>query len=145
MAHPCASTGAHGRLGAVSRSSAPDQVLLARLDELVPEWITVPDVAEACAVPLATVRSWLAEGEIASVRRGERKVVSIPATFVQDGAPLHLLRGTLSVLHDSGLSDAEAIAWLHEPDDTLRTGTPVGDLRAGHRTEIRRRAQSSAW
>ena len=59
------------------------------------------------------------------MRRGERKVVSIPATFVQDGAPLHLLRGTLSVLHDSGLSDAEAIAWLHEPDDTLIGGSAI--------------------
>ena len=76
------------------------------------------------------------------MRLPQRAAVEMAGTF---GEVRDLLRGTLSVLHDSGLSDAEAIAWLHEPDDTLRTGTPVGDLRAGHRTEIRRRAQELAF
>ncbi|AKT52038.1 hypothetical protein ADJ73_13490 [Arsenicicoccus sp. oral taxon 190] len=118
---------------------------MSAVEELVPGWVTVPDLAEAGGVPLSTVRTWLQERLLLAVRRGERTVVSIPETFVQEGAPLEALRGTLSVLHDSGLGDAEAIEWLHTPDDSLRTGTPIGDLRAGHKTEIRRRAQELAF
>lgn len=130
----------------MSRSNAaPTPELLTHLDQVVPGWLTVPDLAEQAGVPLATVRTWLQEGDLVAVRRGERHVVSIPETFVADGRPLVPLKGTLTVLHDSGLSDAEAVEWLHETDDTLRTGTPIGDLRAGHKTEIRRRAQELAY
>lgn len=130
----------------MSRSNAaptPDQ--LAEMERLVPAWTTVPDLAEEGGVPLSTVRTWLQEGDLVAIRRGERKVLSIPVTFVEDGAPLVPLKGTLSVLHDSGMSDAEAVLWLHTPDESLRTGSPVEDLRAGFKTEIRRRAQEMAF
>lgn len=130
----------------MSRSNAaPTPELLASIEDVVPGWLTVPDLAEQAGVPLSQVRSWLAEGDLASVRRGERKVVSVPEGFVQDGLPLESLQGTLSVLYDAGLSEAEAVEWLHLPDETLREGTPIADLRAGHKTEIRRRAQEMAF
>ncbi|WP_409485582.1 Rv2175c family DNA-binding protein [Arsenicicoccus dermatophilus] len=130
----------------MSRSNAaPTPELLASIEDVVPGWLTVPDIAEQAGVTLSQVRSWLAEGDLASVRRGERRVVSVPEGFVQDGLPLETLRGTLSVLYDAGLSEAEAVEWLHLPDETLREGTPIADLRAGHKTEIRRRAQEMAF
>lgn len=114
------------------------------LDALVPEWLTVPDVAEVTGRDQREVRRWLQEREIVAVRRGERAVASVPAGFVTPEGPLHHLKGTLSVLADAGYSDVEALAWLHTADDTL-PGTPLDALRANRKTEVRRRAQASSF
>ncbi|WP_432547797.1 Rv2175c family DNA-binding protein [Kineococcus sp. SYSU DK004] len=114
------------------------------LDDVVGEWLTVPDVAERMGVELRTVRRLLQERELVAVRRGERHVVSVPAAFVTPEGPLQHLRGTLSVLLDSGYSDAEAVRWLFTPDDTL-PGTPVAALAANRKTEVRRRAQALSF
>lgn len=125
---------------------SPEQVeRLARLESLVGEWLTVPDVAERTGAPLTLVRSWLKEGELIAVRRGERNVISVPADFVDEHGPVAHLPGTLSVLRDARFDDDEAIEWLFTPDDTLRTGTPMSDILAGFKTEIRRRAQEMAF
>ena len=114
------------------------------LDSLVPEWLTVPDVAERLGLDVGKVRRLLQDGCLAGVRRGERNVLSVPADFLADGAALPELRGTLSVLRDSGYDDESAIRWLFTPDDSL-PGTPVEALRAGRKTEVRRRAQALAF
>ena len=49
------------------------------------------------------------------------------------------LHGTITVLADAGFSDEEAIVWLFTQDDLLGT-TPIDALRAGRKTEVRRRA-----
>ena len=54
------------------------------------------------------------------------------------------LKGTISVLKDSGYEDDELLVWLFTPDESLN-GTPMDALRAGRKTEIRRRAQSLSW
>jgi hypothetical protein len=79
-----------------------------------------------------------------AVRRGERAVAQVPAGFVTPEGPLNHLKGTLSVLADSGFTDIESIAWLYTPDDTL-PGTPVDALKANRKTEIRRRAQALSF
>ena len=114
------------------------------LDDLVPEWLTVPDIAELTGIDLRHVRRWLQERELIAVRRGERNVVQVPAGFVTPEGPLNHLRGTLSVLLDSGYSDVAAIRWLYTPDDTL-PGTPIDALKANRKTEIRRRAQALSF
>ena len=44
------------------------------------------------------------------------------------------------------MSDDEIITWLFTPDPTLPVeGAPIDALRAGHKTEIRRRAQELAF
>lgn len=113
------------------------------LDEVVPEWLTVPDAAERAGVDLRVVRRWMQEREVLAVRRGERAVASIPAGFVTADGPLHHLRGTLSVLLDSGFSDVESIRWLYTADETL-PGTPIDALAANRKTEVRRRAQAES-
>ena len=114
------------------------------LDALVSEWLTIPDVAERLGLDVGKVRRLLQDGCLAAVRRGERNVLAVPAAFVADGAPLPELRGTLSVLQDSGYDDEAAIRWLFTPDESL-PGTPVEALRLGRKTEIRRRAQALAF
>lgn len=116
------------------------------LEALVPEWLTVPDLVERLGRRLSDVRTLLEEREIIAVRRGERHVVSVPAGFVDDDGPLPALRGTFTVLADGGMDDAEIIRWLHTPDDTLPVpGTPLDAIRAGFKTEVRRRAMEEAF
>ncbi|MDM7853591.1 Rv2175c family DNA-binding protein [Cellulomonas alba] len=127
-------------------------------EALVDEWLTVPDVAERLGVDAGKVRRLVQEGKLAAVRRGDPAVLSVPAAFLvpghlanpaapsraEDGAEwtvLAALQGTLTVLSDAGFSTAEAIAWLFTPDESL-PGTPLEALRAGRKTEVRRRAQA---
>ena len=42
------------------------------------------------------------------------------------------------------MSDDEILRWLFTPDETITGGSPVGALLAGHKTEVRRRAQALA-
>ena len=114
------------------------------LDELVADWLTLPDVAEQIGLDVGKVRRLLQDRVIVGVRRGERNVLSVPAALIKDGAPLPELRGTFSVLADAGYDDEGALRWLFTPDDSL-PGTPIDALRAGHKTEIRRRAQALAF
>jgi hypothetical protein len=116
----------------------------ADLDALVGEWLTVPDLMEALGADLRHVRKLLDTRAVVGVKRGERNVLSVPAAFVQDGAVVEALAGTITVLGDAGYDDAELIGWLFTPDDTL-PGTPMEALRTGKKTEIRRRAQALAW
>jgi excisionase family DNA binding protein len=117
----------------------------ADLESLVGEWLTVPDVAERLGVPLSRVRQFIADREVISIRIGERRVVAIPARFFDDDGPRSDLKGTFTLLADGGMDDPEIIRWLFTPDETLPVpGAPIDALWAGHKTEIRRRAQIEA-
>ena len=113
------------------------------LDQLVGPWLTLPEVAERLGMDVGRVRRLVQDRYLLAVRRGDPKVLSIPEALLHDGQPLPELRGTLTVLADSGFDDHSAMGWLCTPDDSL-PGTPVDALRAGHKTEIRRRAQALA-
>ncbi|WP_231715027.1 Rv2175c family DNA-binding protein [Arthrobacter gengyunqii] len=114
------------------------------LEELVSDWLTLPDVAEKLNVSITKVHSMLEERALVAVRLGERKIRSIPAAFIVDGAVLDSLKGTISVLIDAGYNDVEMVRWLFTADDSL-PGRPVDALREGRKTEIRRRAQALGW
>ncbi|MCC9197878.1 Rv2175c family DNA-binding protein [Arthrobacter sp. zg-Y820] len=117
---------------------------MTELEELVSDWLTLPDVAEKLNVSITKVHSMLEERALVAVRLGERKIRSIPAAFIADGAVLDSLKGTISVLIDAGYNDREMIRWLFTADDSL-PGRPVDALREGRKTEIRRRAQALGW
>jgi hypothetical protein len=122
---------------------SPEDVLTAGPDGPRP-WLPLPAVAEILGVPVGKVRRMLQERVLVGVRRGERKILSVPAELLKDGAPLADLQGTLVVLADSGYSDEEALRWLFTDDGY--PGTPVDALRSGiGRTEVRRRAQALAF
>lgn len=116
------------------------------LEALVGDWLTIPDIAERLGLPLASVRKLVEDRELLAHRVGERRVVSVPAGFVDDQGPLHALKGTFTVLADGGMSDTEILRWLHTPDDTLPVaGSPLDSIRAGFKTEVRRRAMEEAF
>ncbi|WP_460460480.1 Rv2175c family DNA-binding protein [Angustibacter peucedani] len=114
------------------------------LETLVDEWLTVPDVADRLGVADTKVRQLLQEGALLAVRRGERNVVSVPALLLGAEGLLPELPGTVTVLADAGFDTDETLRWLFAPDDTITGGSPIAALHAGHKTEVRRRAQALA-
>ena len=113
---------------------------------LVPAWLSLPDVAERMGVSVTTVRRLVEERILIALRVGERGILSVPEPFLGPEGPLPALRGTFTVLADGGMDDAAMLRWLFTPDPTLPTGgTPVDAIRAGHKTEVRRRAMELAF
>jgi len=111
---------------------------------MVPGWLTIPEVAKRLGVDVTHVRRLLKERQLAAVRRGPNDAPHVPAAFVAEGTVLKGLAGTLTVLHDAGYSDVEAVRWLFSPDESL-PGSPVQALRENRKTEVRRRAQAMAF
>jgi hypothetical protein len=107
-------------------------------------WLPLPDVAEVLGIEVGKVRRMLQERALIGLRRGERKILSVPAELLKDGVALPDLQGTLILLKDSGYSDEEALRWLFTDDDY--PGAPIDALRTGKsKTEVRRRAQALAF
>jgi hypothetical protein len=114
-----------------------------KIDDLVPSWFTLPDVAEELGVEVTRVRQLVKEGQLIAVRRGENRVLMVPAAFISEGKVIKGLAGTLTLLKDDGFSDEEALEWLFTEDPTL-PGTPAQALRENRGTEVKRRAQALA-
>ena len=112
-------------------------------DNLVPSWLTLPDVAERLDLDVTRVRQLVRDRQILAVRRGENNVLMVPEVFIQNGQVLKGLPGTLTLLQDGGFTDDEALGWLFTPDDSL-PGSPVEALVGNRGREVRRRAQASA-
>lgn len=108
-------------------------------------WLAVPDIMELTGASFAEVKTWLRDREIIGARRGPNKAVYVPETFLTEQGPVPALRGTITVLADGGYRDEEIIAWLHEADESLQGGSAIASLREGNKTEVRRRAQETAF
>ena len=116
------------------------------LQELVGQWLTVPDIGERMGIRLSDVRQMIEDRQVLGVRIGPRNVLSVPAKFFNDDGPLPELPGTFTVLGDSRMSDAQILRRLFTPDDTLPVqGAPMDALLAGFKTEVRRRAMEAAY
>jgi hypothetical protein len=121
-------------------STTPD------LDALVPEWLSLPDLADRVGISFSQARNLVRDRYVVGVRHGERAVFQVPAAFLvaaDDGAEqvLPTLRGTVLVLADQGLTDEEIVEWLFAANDALGT-SPIEALRAGRKAEVRRVAQA---
>lgn len=114
------------------------------LEELITDWLTLPDAAERLDVEVSRVRRLIEEWQLISVRRGDPVVRSVPAEMIVDGQIAPHLAGTITVLRDGGFDDVEVLRWLFTEDDTL-PGRPIDHLRRGQRGEVRRRAQALAF
>ncbi|MGK5631683.1 Rv2175c family DNA-binding protein [Streptomyces sp. URMC 123] len=114
-----------------------------KIDALVSEWLTLPDIAEQFGVEVTRVRQLVKEGQLIAVRRGENRVLMVPAEFIGEGRVVKGLAGTLTLLRDDGFTDEEMLEWLFTPDPSL-PGTPVQALRENRGTEVKRRAQALA-
>jgi hypothetical protein len=117
---------------------------VSNVENLVGEWLPLPDVAQLLNVSITRVHGLIDERALVAARVGERNIRSVPAEFLQDGQVVDSLKGTIVVLADAGYSDEDLITWLFTPDESLR-GRPIDALREGRKTEIRRRAQTLAW
>lgn len=65
----------------------------------------------------------------------------MPAELVANEIVRKHLSGVLTLLHDAGYDDEEALRWLYQPDDTL-PGTPAVALGGDRAREVKRRAQA---
>ncbi|MGE9808040.1 Rv2175c family DNA-binding protein [Janibacter sp. G1551] len=121
--------------------AATDEV---SLESLVGDWLTVPDLAERLDLPLSIVRRLIDDREVLAHRIGERKVVAVPAAFLDEEGIIPSLAGTFTVLADGRMNDEEILRWLFTPDDTFPGGSAIGAVHAGFKTEVRRRAMEEA-
>jgi excisionase family DNA binding protein len=104
------------------------------------EWLTLSQVADTLGVSTSKVRQMVRDHELAAVRRQSGREPEVPAVFLDDGAVVKGLPGTLILLTDHGLSDAESIEWLFGADESL-PGRPIDALRTDRGKEVHRRAQ----
>jgi len=116
------------------------------LEDLVGEWLTVPDIGERMGLRLSDVRQMIEDRQVLACRIGPRNVVSVPSKFFNEEGPLPELPGTFTVLGDGRMTDAQILRWLFTPDETLPVqGAPMDALLAGFKTEVRRRAMEAAY
>jgi hypothetical protein len=105
------------------------------------KWLSIPDLVALLGLSQSRVRQLIDDRQLLAVRRGG--VISVPAAFIRDGAPVPELRGTLIVLSDDGFTDEQAMEWLLEVDGSLGV-PPIAALLAGRKAEVRRVAQALA-
>lgn len=117
---------AHGRL-----------IPVTELPEL--RWLTVPDLTEILGMKVSQVRRLIEDRALLAAKIDG--VWRVPEVFISEGAPLSELRGTITVLGDSGFSDDEALEWLLSPEESLGV-SPIDALHAGRKAEVRRVAQA---
>ena len=130
----------------MANDSNPDAIADGDLEQLVGEWLTVPDIGERMGLRLSDVRQLIEDRQVLGLRIGPRNVMSVPSRFFSDAGPLPELPGTFTVLGDGRMSDAQILRWLFTPDDTLPVqGAPIDALLAGFKTEVRRRAMEAAF
>ena len=102
------------------------------------EWFTLKEAASELGVSSGRLARLIEDHSLLDVKYdGERR---IPKDFIQDGAPLPGLRGTLILLGDHGVVGDEAMEWLLADDEALGE-PPVDALRKGHKSTVRKSVQ----
>ncbi len=114
------------------------------LDNVATGWLTLPDLSEQVGESLSTIRQWVRERRLVVISRGTPAVKQVPADLVHDGHLLKGLAGALTVLHDAGYSDLEALRWLLS-DEPVLGGRPVDLMAAGRDVAVKRHAMSLAF
>ncbi len=110
------------------------------LSTLVEEWVDWAGAAAILGIPVSKVRTMIRDHELAAAVPSPGAGQQVPASFFQDGLLVKGLTGLLTVLHDAGFDDREAIAWMFLDDDF--PGRPIDALRENRGTEAKRRAQA---
>jgi excisionase family DNA binding protein len=114
------------------------------LESLVGEWLDWSEASDRLGVSVSKVRQLIREHQLAAVVPSPGAGQKVPAELIMDGQVVKGVPGVLTVLHDGGYDDREAIAWLFTADDTL-PGRPVDALRENRGAEVKRRAQAMAF
>jgi hypothetical protein len=124
----------------VDNSSASDNDLGA----LVGEWLDWSQAGDRLGVSVSKVRQLIRERQLAAVVPSPGTGQMVPAALIMDGEIVKGVPGLLTVLHDGGYDDREALAWLFTADDTI-PGRPIDALRENRGSEVKRRAQAMAF
>ncbi len=114
------------------------------LGRLVGEWLDWAQAGDLLGVSVSKVRQLIREHQLAAVVPVPGEGQKIPAALIMDGDIVKGVPGVLTVLHDGGYDDREALAWLFTSDDTL-PGRPIDALRENRGAEVKRRAQAMAF
>jgi hypothetical protein len=94
-------------------------------------------------VSVSKVRQLIREHFLAAAVPAPGAGQQIPSELIMDGEIVKGVPGVLTVLHDGGYDDTEALTWLFTPDETL-PGRPIDALRENRGSEVKRRAQAMA-
>ena len=120
--------------------SAPERLADVDLALRVPAWIDWAEASRRLGVTVAKVRTMIRTTSWPPPCPRPGAGQQIPADFVVDGLVLKGLPGLLTVLHDAGYDDREAIAWIYQDQDL--PGRPIDALLENRGAEVKRRAQA---
>lgn len=112
------------------------------LSALDVEWLDWAGAAERLGVSVAKVRTMIRDHELAGAAPIPGAGQRVPGEFIQDGLVVKGLPGLLTLLHDGGYDDRQAIAWIFT--DLGLPGRPIDALRENRGAEVKRRAQAMA-
>jgi hypothetical protein len=102
-------------------------------------WMNLPDLAEKLELPVTRVHQLIRDRSLLAVRRDG--VLRVPVELIATPTVRKHLPGVLTLLHDAGYNDEEALRWLYTADESL-PGTPAAALAGDRATEVKRRAQA---
>jgi hypothetical protein len=111
------------------------------LDALIGDWLDWSEASDALHVSVSKVRQLIREHQLAAAVPVPGAGQKVPAALIMDGEIVKGLPGLLTVLHDTGWDDREALTWLFTADDSL-PGRPIDALRENRGSEVKRRAQA---
>ena len=114
------------------------------LDALVGDWLDWSEASDALHVSVSKVRQLIREHQLAAAVPVPGAGQKVPAALIMDGEIVKGLPGLLTVLHDTGWDDREALTWLFTADDSL-PGRPIDALRENRGSEVKRRAQAMGF
>jgi hypothetical protein len=103
------------------------------------QWLALPDVATQLDLPITRVHQMIRDHAVLAVRR--EGVLRVPVELIATPNVRKHLPGVLTLLHDAGYNDEEALRWLYTADDSL-PGIPAIALSGARATEVKRRAQA---
>ena len=108
------------------------------------EWLDWSQAGDRLGVSVSKVRQLIREHQLAGAVPSPGAGQMVPAALIMDGEIVKGVPGVLTVLHDGGYSDREALVWLFTADDTI-PGRPIDALRENRGSEVKRRAQAMAF
>lgn len=114
------------------------------LQALVGEWLDWSEAGDRLGVSVSKVRQLIREHQLAAAVPVPGAGQKVPAALIMDGVIVKGVPGVLTVLHDGGYDDREALTWLFTADDTI-PGRPIDALRENRGSEVKRRAQAMAF
>jgi hypothetical protein len=114
------------------------------LDQLVGDWLDWSRASDLLGVSVSKVRQLIREHQLAAVVPSPGAGQQVPSALIMDGQIVKGVPGVLTVLHDGGYDDREALTWLFTEDETL-PGRPIDALRENRGSEVKRRAQAMAF